>query len=429
VAEPTGAAGNEGPPSAELVPVFSDLDVGRLDPTALVHIRPRDIAGPDTFRRYRYQAKQVFAAWLQCLLPDGPIAVICEHVEDYVVVFDDTIRFRQVKTRNKGVWTVGKISKDGGGLDSLIRSYLTVQEAGMLDIATFELLLEGVSSERSETVLFFTNPENAPESTKRKICEYGLPSTSLPEFLSRLRVLPGMSSQSTIDAVNVNALAGVLTNQPLGVIRRIYRELLVKVEAAQAEEVDLFSTDWADSVRNADALAGQASALSFGSKLLTRQQLLQILPPIPQENLAQMQAAVSLLAAPGTVISQLERKLISAGATEATLDKAKTLRALADVQLELAAAANAEAIGQIDRLADDVLTFARATATNVALTSAGNPVMIARQGDAVFAQLATQVTQLRALDTAQLLCNEPYGVLGYLCHLSDKCYYSWKEES
>jgi len=68
-------------------------------------------------------------------------------------------------------------------------------------------------------------------------------------------------------------------------------------------------------------------------------------------------------------------------------------------------------------------------ATSVTLTAVGNPAVAARPAEAVFAELVLKVSELRALDVEGVFASEPYGMLGYLCHLSDECHFPWRAAS
>ena len=45
-----------------------------------------DDTGATTFERFVWQAKLAVRRWLATFAADGPIAVMCEHVEDLVIV-------------------------------------------------------------------------------------------------------------------------------------------------------------------------------------------------------------------------------------------------------------------------------------------------------------------------------------------------------
>lgn len=387
-----------------------------------------DPTGTATLRRYRYQTKTTVKAWLTCLLFDGPVAVACERVEDQVVVYRDRLHFQQVKTRERGVWTPGKICEDGGGLDSLVRAYELVRAKECLEMAVFELLLEGPATDQPDRFAFFANPSSASVEVRNRLHAHGLPAEYVDDFLSRLRLHPGYPSRDTIDPVNLCALACLLPDQPYGTVFTAYDELLKVAEGAQAAELSLARAPWQEVVTTLLPPAPD-SLPSLGQQLLTRDQLLGLLPPVSDLLLAERQVELRRLTESGASLSPLERKLLTAGARSDTVAKAKTMRASADVQRQQLLAASDGNGARLEQLATNVLTFADAVLTTIALDAATNRVIAARPADATFAFLAQKVTELRALDSDHLFTSDPYGVLGYLCHLSDQCRFGWRAVS
>jgi hypothetical protein len=68
-----------------------------------------DDTGSVTFERFRWQAKLAVRAWLGVMAGGRVIAVVCEHVEDLSFIEISGFRFAQLKTRDKGSWSVAKI--------------------------------------------------------------------------------------------------------------------------------------------------------------------------------------------------------------------------------------------------------------------------------------------------------------------------------
>ena len=386
-----------------------------------------DPTGAITLARYRYQTKITVNVWLTCLLPDGPVAVACERVEDQVVIHQMSLRFQQVKTRDRGVWTPAKVCEDGGGLDALVRSYRIAREAGHLEIASFELLLEGPSTDRRDGAAFFANPTTASVNVRRRLRDHQLPDECVDDFLTRLRLHPGRPSRDTIDGVNILALVCLFPDQSSHTILTTYTTLLEVAGAAQAGDTNLTRAPWLEVITAFDIRSDPAPA--FGLQVLTRERLLQLLPPLPHADLTSRQALLHRMAETDTSLSGLEVKMISAGARPDTVMEAKTKRALAEVQRQQALAASDEGAARLDQLAEDVLTFAKAVATSVKLAAVGNPAMAARPAEAVFAQLALRITDLRALDVHGIFVSEPYGMFGFLCQLSAECRFPWRDAS
>jgi hypothetical protein len=83
---------------------------------------PSDPTGAETFARYFWQAKQAVRQWLTCLSSvTAPAFVVCERVEDTVLVYPAKLRFVQLKTRDRGSWSALGMCDEG--LDSLAKTY------------------------------------------------------------------------------------------------------------------------------------------------------------------------------------------------------------------------------------------------------------------------------------------------------------------
>jgi len=408
------------------VPEHEEQSPG-LTLTALEALGIGDPTGAITLARYRYQTKIAVRAWLRCLLPDGPVAIACERIEDQVMVHPMLLRFQQVKTRDKGVWTPGKVCEDGGGLDALVRAFTQVRAAGHLGIARFELLLEGPSTGDRHGAAFFADPTTASARVRGKVYDHGLPAGCIDQFLSRLRLHPGQPSRETIDGVNISTLVCLFPDQSGHTVLTIYTSLLDVAGAAQAAEVNPARAPWQDVV--AVLGAGGDRAPIFGLQVLARERLLELLPPSPHAELATRQALLRRMAETDANLSGLELKMVSAGARPDTVSEAKIRRALAEVHRQQALAASDEGAARLERLAEDVLTFAKAVAKSVMLSAVGNPAVAASPAEAVFAQLVLKVTDLQALDIYAIFPDEPYGVFGYLCQISDECRFPWRDAS
>ncbi|HVV77166.1 MAG TPA: dsDNA nuclease domain-containing protein [Mycobacteriales bacterium] len=380
------------------------------DLSALEALGPGDISGSDTFSRYRYQTKMAVQLWLTCLLEDGPTHIVVEYVEDLVVVYVDRQRFIQVKTRTAGrsAWTFSAVCDDG--LDSLVRAYGAAKHLP----ATFELLLEGPASNGEVSQAFFQTPAALGRTGRKTLRDKtGLAARSVNGFLSRLQVHPGAVSRASIDDRNIALLATVLRTVTAGQILQTYRDLLDAAAAAQeADAAPSGMADWGRVVRAINPLGDEVPD-DLERRLLTRDRLLEILPELPVRSPDEWERLLS-----DKKLSDLERKLIIANATQPTIDRAKALRAAAETRRIEIEAGPKHAIGQLVALAEDVLTYARAVATAHSASM--------RPGDEVFAALTTGYLSLNALDQNALFEARPFAVLGYLCHLSDECHFGWR---
>jgi hypothetical protein len=183
----------------------SDLDnasrqVGPEQLEAFATLRS-DPTGVTTFERYIWQAKLAIRAWLGVFAGSGILAIVCEHVEDLAIVEADRFRFAQLKTRDKGSWSVTKICESGHAVERLVASYKLAELAGIASRSTFEVWLEGPPSEQKATSDFFADPASASEEIKKKIRAFGLTGAKLADFLGRLSVHCHQPARQTVDAV------------------------------------------------------------------------------------------------------------------------------------------------------------------------------------------------------------------------------------
>ncbi|MEV6301281.1 dsDNA nuclease domain-containing protein [Actinoplanes sp. NPDC051861] len=88
--------------------------------------------GAEAQANFRFQC-EVIARWCYALFePHGPLAVVCEHHEDFVVVLaDGSLDLASVKHRgrNRGTWSVAELCDDGG-LTHLFDRWLAVSASG-----------------------------------------------------------------------------------------------------------------------------------------------------------------------------------------------------------------------------------------------------------------------------------------------------------
>lgn len=84
--------------------------------------------GAEAQANFRFQC-EVIARWSYGLLePDGPTAIVCEHHEDFLVVFDNgQVDLASVKHRgiNRSTWSIAELCDDGG-LTHLFDRWLAV---------------------------------------------------------------------------------------------------------------------------------------------------------------------------------------------------------------------------------------------------------------------------------------------------------------
>jgi hypothetical protein len=167
-----------------------------------------DPTGSDTFARYVWQTKQVVRQWLTSLSEnEGPLFAVCEQVEDLALVYADRVRFIQLKTRDRGSWSVAAMCKRG--LDALVRSYVAAREVRTHEICTFELWVENSIADDTDTVDFVEAPSTADKNVRFKLIASGLLRSWVDDFLQRLIVRSDQPPRAHIDATAMlGAVAG-----------------------------------------------------------------------------------------------------------------------------------------------------------------------------------------------------------------------------
>ncbi|MFC9140958.1 dsDNA nuclease domain-containing protein [Streptomyces bacillaris] len=383
-----------------------------------------DNSGIVTFGKYRYQAKVAALLWLSCLQAEGPVAVICEHIDDVTLVWRDRVEFRQVKTRIPGraSWTFSEVCKDGGGIDSLMRSHLAFRESsgGMNIKATFSLWLEGASSLKEQTASFFQNPKSVSGTDRAKVlslasavaedqkCAFS--NSEITEFLAKLTILSNRVNEQDIDNMLFAALAEALPNTRVINVAKAGAELVKRAEDAQAGTL---VTRNAQEFMLAVGLLPATGVNPLERQTLTREELIALLPDDP----ALGQAQLNSLLMSGKPISSLRRKMILACASREVQMEAASLQAVADSRRLEILASSTSAEEKLAELADEILDHGK----TVAQRRANSTI----PGQEVFLDLKHDRLILRQLDVEGLFTSR-HGQLGYLCCLSDECEYSWR---
>lgn len=397
-------------------PFSSPALVGPIEALAAL---PSDPTGAVTFERFLWQAKMALIQWLGTLSHDKDCgAVVCELIDDIVSVYSNRYVFKQLKTKDRGSWSIAAVTKPGGGLDALIRSWNTVFKSKLHEKSSFELLLEGPMSQVAATVAFFENPTSAGKSTRAALVERGLKKAHLDDFLARLTIRSGMTSRASIDAVllqTCGALWPSLSYAQLGVL---LENLLSAVEAAQANTTPSISV--LQHLRAAADTGDEVEPASLLNPVLSREKLRALTPPLPDEGDDELLSRLS----DGGSTSRLELKLRRAGAGSDTLQLAQDLRAQADVERQLILASGGSTVIRLVELEERVLLVARGASKKHALVA--TPVMAAKPGEVLFNDFLSDPSKLANLDHDRILDARGLLVLGLLCHISDECRFPWR---
>ena len=193
-----------------------------------------DTTGLTTFERYVWQAKLAVRSWLGALADAGLLAVVCEHVEDLAIVHVAGFRFAQLKTRDKGSWSVANICRPGHAIERLVASYKLADASDIAAFSSFEVWLEGPPSEKKETNDFFADPTSASEAIKKQIRAFGLTGAKLTDFLNRLSIHCHQPARQAVDAVNIRLIGAIWPGQTMEQVERLYETLLCAAVSAQS---------------------------------------------------------------------------------------------------------------------------------------------------------------------------------------------------
>ncbi|WP_018791463.1 dsDNA nuclease domain-containing protein [Salinispora arenicola] len=386
--------------------------------------------GLETFARYIWQAKQAVRQWLTCLSEqDGPLFAVCEQVEDLVLVYPDRVRFCQLKTRDKGSWSVAAMCDRG--LDALVRSYNAARNTAIHELCTFELWVEGAIADKPDTIGFVQDPSSARKDIRGKLIANGLIRAQVDDFLQRLIVRPDQPTRAHIDAKAMWELWALWPALSRPEVEHLYERLL---QAATAAQTGGFGQSGSIQAHLAAALPhvgcdlpgapepGGAAISAIRDQVLSQGMLTALTPPLPGESVEKLLARISA----GSTASLMELKMMTAGAGRQLIERVQEMRADMEVQRQLLLASGDNAEADLERLAIRVLSMAEATASRVGLSAASNPAAAGRPAEAIAADLLARPADLAQCDRNPLFDRDEHLVLGYLGHLSDLCRFSWR---
>lgn len=401
-----------------------------LDTLTKVAAIESDPTGLDTFARYRWQAKQVVRQWLTCLREqDQPLFLACEHVEDLTMVYADKVRFIQLKTRDKGSWSVAAMNDRG--LDALARSYVAARKKRMHELCTFELWFEGATAGKADTEDFVQDPRSASDEVRKKLVAHKIPRGWVDDFLQRLVIEPDQPTQAHIDAKAMWELHALWPSLSHPEVKFLYERLLTAAEAAQTARegqppsiqaiLSAALPHLGSDLPEPHEPAGQAIA-PIRDQILSRGMLLSMTPPQPGESQQQLLARISA----GTSVSLMELKMTAAGAGRSLIAKMQEMRADMEVERQLMLASRDSAEDDLEKLARRVLRMAEATAADVELAAVTNPAAAGRPAEAIANALLSQPAHLAHCDRQNIFDRDEFFVFGYLGHLSDTCRFGWR---
>lgn len=175
---------------------------------------------------------------------------------------------------------------------------------------------------------------------------------------------------------------------------------------------------------DAEVVPGAEEQEAVEEHLLSRAELLSILPPVPA--LAAEQRRVLEAANGGALaMTDLEWKLRVAGAEEQTIARAQERRSVTSVRLAERPILDGDVDDELVGLEGRALEHADAVTADVVGSAAGS-AQAGRPAEVIYGRLVQQTGQLGALDSDGVLDGDGGLVLGLVCELSDRCLFEWR---
>jgi hypothetical protein len=376
-----------------------------------------DETGTDTFARYRYQAQCSFAECMRCALTGDVASVTPERLEDLLVEEPGRWRFIQVKTRDagRGPWLFGDLLDDGGALHSVLRTHLALGDFDDGRDRRYEIHLEG-AAKRGDSIENLLIPSGTgPTAEMAERCRRRLKCTAAvaQAVLDRTRVRDQLPPRSLIRDHHIRNLQRYAPGLLPAVTEAVYDAVIDAIEAAMRGE--LLADQWPHAVMEAETVQEEVRA-KVEAKRLTAALLGPLFEPLGAAGSAATLEVITDVAQLSA--SELERKLIAAGATDALRRDAKQLRANASRLVFESVSGSLEtpdaALVDIDMR---LLVAARAVAATV---TSSPPAAEVWKG-----ALDDYTVKRESLDPMGLLAKDPMFLLGRLCELSDRCQFAW----
>jgi len=375
-----------------------------------------DETGTDTFIRYRYQAEVTFPLCLRCAMAGDVLSVTPERLEDLLVEEPMCWRFIQIKTRNAGLgpWLYGDLLGDGGALRSIVRTHAALEGFDDGRQLAYEIHLEG-AAKRGDDIEYLLLPRGTgatADMVTRCAERLKIGEDIAGAVLARTRVRDQRPPRAHIRDGNIRDLQRFAGAVLPAVTEAVYDAVIALIESAMRGE--LLAESWPQCVMDPGS-AEEELAAKVAAKRLVAERLAPLFEPLGAGN----QAVLALITDPDQLsASELERKLVAAGASQSLRDNAKQLRANASrAVFEYSAGSVA---GASDALTDVDLRLLVA-ADAVANTTEADPM-----ADAVWKGVLDDFTAKRnTLDPNRLLARDPMLLAGRLCELSDLCRFAW----
>jgi Cap4 dsDNA endonuclease len=383
--------------------------------TSPLNLTPPDDTGSDTLRRYRYQAQLIATYCLDCTTNGKVVSVIAEHFEDIVIEYHDHWHFVQIKTRNQnlGPW---KLPNSIDGLKSLWRTYQCINPFKTIN-ASYALFLEGaiakddLLNDLAPSDTNSTTLSSAPNANlvKKVASKLKITESDCADFLAKVVVQANQPTRQDIDSRNIRMLSQMATGATSTEIEPVYNRLVDRILYAMTGErlgnelptfiissnTSSISSKVARKRLTRDTIRSLLGSLAYGPSLLL-QRLVE--PQMPRP-------------------TNLEMKLLAAGAENKIIQDAKMLRANANVREAESLAASYD---------DDKLEDVRNRLSVVANSIIQKHTLDPRPAVKAFNELLTTLMDnATSCDPNRVFRQDPFILLGEVCALADECKIDW----
>jgi Cap4 dsDNA endonuclease len=375
-----------------------------------------DDSGTDTTQRYRYQAEAAFSDCLNLGLFGTVLSITPERMEDLLIEEANRWRFVQIKTRDPGLnaFTFAELLGEKGALRSIRRTHDALSDFDDGRDIRYEIWLERGAKNGNAIQRLLMPGRTGADDDMVSLCAKRLEvdETFAEAMLDRCYVRAPLPSRDLIRDRNIRNLQRYNPDVSAGATVAIYEEVIGLVETAMRAE--LLRDDFPYCVMEPDGLE-EALAQKVAGKRLEPESVAGVLEPLKDGNSAVLEQIIDpdQLAA-----TELDRKLVAAGVTDAVRRDAKMLRANASRRIYELSTGLADPESAFEDLDARALVLANAVAGSVDSSPPG-PV--------VYDRLLNRLGESPAVvDPKGLLDQDPMFLMGRVCDLSDKCRFGWK---
>ena len=369
--------------------------------------------GPDTLRRFRYQAEIAVPYCLAAASNVGSIAaVVPEHHEDIALDCGSSWRYLQVKSRDPdlGLWTLALLLKKRGALRSLYRTHRCVGGQNH----TLELILEG-APKSTDLIMRLKSGEDHSELVPRVAEALDISEIAAGTFLDRVVLNGAPPPRHSIAAQNRDLIHSQAPHLTWPEVEALHERLLGEIDRAM--RADRIGPLWPRSIAHPSRRSSKIVARTI-AKTLSQESLRSILEPsmgIPRPVLRR------LVEPGGGPVTPLHRKLMIGGAGTTIIHQARNLQANARRE-HLTRAAQGKPVDSpmLDDLHQRIETHATARA--------GVHADLQKPAPRIWADLVELFdSRAASIDQGGILRRDPMLLLGEACDLSDRCVFGWGE--